>query len=103
MSNQKIALFKKNRIKAIRIAFYLILVTPIPVLIFGETKVGILFSLLAGIFFLVKWFRLMIEIDSFICPDCGKKFIKRKMFINIFTSKCVHCGLGKDIDESGCL
>ena len=27
------------------------------------------------------------------CPDCGEQFFVRKYFLNVFTSKCTHCGL----------
>ena len=40
------------------------------------------------------------ERANFQCPRCGKKFFRRGLFHNQFSSSCMNCGLPKNQDET---
>lgn len=33
------------------------------------------------------------------CPACGEQFFVKRYFLNIFTSKCTHCGISYHADS----
>jgi len=60
-------------------------------------------ELLFGIF-ATAWFVvsvvLMFRIAFFLCPRCGHPFFVTWLYGNIFSGKCLHCGLRKYGDNN---
>jgi hypothetical protein len=50
-----------------------------------------------------SWFLLMIitvgRLQVWRCPRCGERFFMKSVWHNLFTSRCLHCGLEKYADS----
>jgi hypothetical protein len=59
------------------------------------------------IYFFIWWLSFTVylaRMASLLCPKCGKRFYKRRMFgllDGFFVNQCVHCGLPKWTLEDG--
>ena len=50
-----------------------------------------------------SWFLLVLvamgRLQVWHCPRCGERFFMKSFWHNIFTSRCLHCGLEKYADS----
>lgn len=95
-SNVGFSELKASRKRAVVFLLTFILISPIPVVIVGEKKLGIALSAMIALYALVNWLKCMISIDSFKCPRCGKSFIRKGFLANPFTSSCMHCNYNEN-------
>ncbi len=86
-----------NKLTEIRIAKQRLIICfwTLPIYVYLVTVIvsrnGDSFWLMMSYISIYAFFGIKAIVKS--CPECKKQFFVRGLFLNIFVSKCVHCGL----------